>query len=49
VPVTVSIDEAGAWLISRHGYRSGWTRNIAADPNVPAGHRLTRPRATLPA
>ncbi|MGW4718621.1 nitroreductase family deazaflavin-dependent oxidoreductase [Nocardia sp. NPDC004260] len=34
VPVTASIDETGAWLISQHGYRSGWARNIAADPHV---------------
>ncbi|MFB8281790.1 nitroreductase family deazaflavin-dependent oxidoreductase [Nocardia colli] len=34
VPVTVSIDEHGAWLISQHGRRSGWARNIVADPNV---------------
>lgn len=34
VPVTASIDETGAWLISQHGYRSGWARNIAADPHI---------------
>ncbi|MFC9436862.1 nitroreductase family deazaflavin-dependent oxidoreductase [Nocardia sp. NPDC057030] len=34
VPVTVSIDDRGAWLISQHGRRSGWARNIVADPNV---------------
>lgn len=34
VPVTVSIDDHGAWLISQHGRRSGWARNIVADPNV---------------
>ncbi|MFI9401241.1 nitroreductase/quinone reductase family protein [Nocardia sp. NPDC052316] len=34
VPVTVSIDEQGAWLISQHGRRSGWARNIVADPKV---------------
>ncbi|MFI9509097.1 nitroreductase family deazaflavin-dependent oxidoreductase [Nocardia sp. NPDC052566] len=34
VPVTVSIDDEGAWLISQHGHRSGWARNIGADPNV---------------
>ncbi|PXX68727.1 deazaflavin-dependent oxidoreductase (nitroreductase family) [Nocardia tenerifensis] len=34
VPVTVSVDDRGAWLISQHGRRSGWARNIAADPKV---------------
>ncbi|WP_378733838.1 nitroreductase family deazaflavin-dependent oxidoreductase [Nocardia brasiliensis] len=34
VPVTVAFDDEGAWLISQHGYRSGWARNIAADPKV---------------
>lgn len=34
VPVTVSIDAQGAWLISQHGRRAGWARNIAADPKV---------------
>ncbi|MEU2034971.1 nitroreductase family deazaflavin-dependent oxidoreductase [Nocardia amamiensis] len=34
VPVTVTIDAGGAWLISQHGHRSGWARNIAADPRV---------------
>ncbi|MEV6555619.1 nitroreductase family deazaflavin-dependent oxidoreductase [Nocardia sp. NPDC051756] len=34
VPVTVSVDDEGAWLISQHGRRSGWARNIVADPNV---------------
>ncbi|MFG1791771.1 nitroreductase/quinone reductase family protein [Nocardia sp. NPDC049149] len=34
VPVTASFDEDGAWVISQHGRRSGWARNIAADPNV---------------
>ncbi|MFI7002790.1 nitroreductase family deazaflavin-dependent oxidoreductase [Nocardia sp. NPDC050175] len=34
VPVTVSVDDQGAWLISQHGRRSGWARNIVADPKV---------------
>ncbi|WP_433601449.1 nitroreductase family deazaflavin-dependent oxidoreductase [Nocardia sp. CA-135953] len=34
VPVTVSIDDDGAWLISQHGHRAGWARNIAANPQV---------------
>ncbi|MFI7668133.1 nitroreductase family deazaflavin-dependent oxidoreductase [Nocardia sp. NPDC049526] len=34
VPVTVSIDDEGAWLISQHGHRAGWARNIAANPQV---------------
>lgn len=38
VPVTVSIDAEGAWLISQHGHRAGWARNIAADPRVRLRH-----------
>ncbi|MFI6040428.1 nitroreductase family deazaflavin-dependent oxidoreductase [Nocardia sp. NPDC051321] len=34
VPVTVAYDDEGAWLISQHGYRSGWARNIAVHPKV---------------
>ncbi|MET7773487.1 nitroreductase family deazaflavin-dependent oxidoreductase [Nocardia sp. NPDC005366] len=34
VPVTVSIDDEGAWLICQHGQRAGWARNITADPRV---------------
>ncbi|MEV0298729.1 nitroreductase family deazaflavin-dependent oxidoreductase [Nocardia sp. NPDC050710] len=34
VPVTASIDDAGAWVICQHGQRAGWARNIAADPRV---------------
>jgi deazaflavin-dependent oxidoreductase (nitroreductase family) len=34
VPVAVALDEEGAWLISQHGTRSGWGRNISANPVV---------------
>ena len=34
VPVSAQFDEAGAWVISQHGTRSGWGRNIADNPNV---------------
>ncbi|MCF8587807.1 nitroreductase family deazaflavin-dependent oxidoreductase [Gordonia liuliyuniae] len=34
VPVSASFDDTGAWLISQHGLRAGWTLNIQADPTV---------------
>ena len=34
VPVSVQFDDKGAWLISQHGTRSGWGRNIVDNPNV---------------
>ena len=34
VPVSVQFDAAGAWLISQHGTRSGWGRNIIDNPTV---------------
>jgi deazaflavin-dependent oxidoreductase (nitroreductase family) len=34
VPVSAGFDATGAWLISQHGYRSGWALNVADDPNV---------------
>lgn len=34
VPVSVRFDADGAWLISQHGTRSGWGRNIADNPNI---------------
>jgi deazaflavin-dependent oxidoreductase (nitroreductase family) len=34
VPVSAQFDDNGAWLISQHGTRSGWGRNIADNPNV---------------
>jgi deazaflavin-dependent oxidoreductase (nitroreductase family) len=34
VPVSAQFDNDGAWLISQHGTRSGWGRNIADNPNV---------------
>ncbi|MFC4125072.1 nitroreductase family deazaflavin-dependent oxidoreductase [Nocardia rhizosphaerae] len=34
VPVSVSFDDTGAWVISQHGTRSGWAANIGAEPKV---------------
>jgi deazaflavin-dependent oxidoreductase (nitroreductase family) len=34
VPVSVQFDRDGAWVISQHGTRSGWGRNIVDNPNV---------------
>ncbi|WP_306294073.1 nitroreductase/quinone reductase family protein [Rhodococcus sp. 1163] len=34
VPISASFDDAGAWLISQHGTRSGWGANITADSTV---------------
>jgi deazaflavin-dependent oxidoreductase (nitroreductase family) len=34
VPVSAQFDSHGAWLISQHGTRSGWGRNIADNPNI---------------
>lgn len=34
VPVSVQFDDDGAWLISQHGTRSGWGRNIVDNPKV---------------
>src|SRR6201997_1912741 len=34
VPVSANFDDAGAWVISQHGRRSGWALNIAEDPKV---------------
>jgi deazaflavin-dependent oxidoreductase (nitroreductase family) len=34
VPVSAQFDNSGAWLISQHGTRSGWGRNIADNPNI---------------
>jgi deazaflavin-dependent oxidoreductase (nitroreductase family) len=34
VPVSAQFDENGAWVISQHGTRSGWGRNIADNPNI---------------
>lgn len=34
VPIAAAFDESGAWVISQHGTRSGWTANITADPQV---------------
>jgi deazaflavin-dependent oxidoreductase (nitroreductase family) len=34
VPVSAQFDNSGAWVICQHGSRSGWGRNIAANPNI---------------
>jgi deazaflavin-dependent oxidoreductase (nitroreductase family) len=34
VPVSAQFDHDGAWIISQHGTRSGWGRNIADNPNI---------------
>jgi len=34
VPVSASFDATGAWVISQHGRRSGWARNIADNSTV---------------
>jgi deazaflavin-dependent oxidoreductase (nitroreductase family) len=34
VPVSAQFDGEGAWVISQHGTRSGWGRNIADNPNI---------------
>jgi deazaflavin-dependent oxidoreductase (nitroreductase family) len=34
VPVSAQFDQNGAWVISQHGTRSGWGRNIADNPNL---------------
>jgi len=34
VPVSAQFDDHGVWLISQHGTRSGWGRNIVDNPNV---------------
>ncbi|MFC9964292.1 nitroreductase family deazaflavin-dependent oxidoreductase [Nocardia ignorata] len=34
VPVAAAFDDSGAWLISQHGTRAGWTANITADPQI---------------
>jgi deazaflavin-dependent oxidoreductase (nitroreductase family) len=34
VPVSAQFDGDGAWVISQHGTRSGWGRNIVDNPNI---------------
>ena len=34
VPVSAQFDNGGAWIISQHGTRSGWGRNIVDNPNI---------------
>jgi deazaflavin-dependent oxidoreductase (nitroreductase family) len=34
IPVSAQFDNNGAWVISQHGGRSGWGRNIADNPNI---------------
>lgn len=38
VPVSAQFDDKGAWLISQHGTRSGWGRNIVDNPNIRVRH-----------
>ena len=38
VPVSAAFDDDGAWVISQHGTRSGWARNVAANPLVRIRH-----------
>ncbi|GAA3960635.1 nitroreductase/quinone reductase family protein [Gordonia caeni] len=38
IPVAASFDDTGAWLISQHGARAGWTLNIEADPRIRIRH-----------
>jgi len=38
IPITATVDPAGAWVISQHGRRSGWAHNITADPRVRLRH-----------
>jgi deazaflavin-dependent oxidoreductase (nitroreductase family) len=41
VPVSAQFDDGGAWIISQHGTRSGWGRNIADNRNVRLRQRNT--------
>ncbi|WP_280339634.1 nitroreductase/quinone reductase family protein [Nocardia neocaledoniensis] len=34
VPVAISEDSAGAWIVCMHGTKSGWGANISANPQV---------------
>ncbi|WP_204081700.1 nitroreductase/quinone reductase family protein [Mycobacterium riyadhense] len=49
VPVSAQFDHKGAWVISQHGTRSGWGRNIVDNPNVRLrqGNRWRAGTATL--
>ena len=33
-PLTGRADDAGVWVISKHGRRAGWAHNVAANPKV---------------
>ena len=41
VPVSAQFDDGGAWIISQHGTRSGWGRNVADNRNVRLRQRNT--------
>jgi deazaflavin-dependent oxidoreductase (nitroreductase family) len=41
VTVSAQFDDGGAWIISQHGTRSGWGRNIADNRNVRLRQRNT--------
>lgn len=49
VPVSAQFDDRGAWVISQHGTRSGWGRNIIDNPTVRVhqGNRWRAGVATL--
>ncbi|WP_330182576.1 nitroreductase family deazaflavin-dependent oxidoreductase [Nocardia sp. NBC_01503] len=34
VPVSILFDDQGAWAICQHGSRSGWGKNLAANPEI---------------
>jgi deazaflavin-dependent oxidoreductase (nitroreductase family) len=34
VPVSAQFDNQGAWVISQHGTRSGWGKNLVENPNI---------------
>src|ERR1700730_6755641 len=49
VPVAAQFYDKGAWVISQHGTRSGWGRNIVDNPNIRMrdGHNWRPGLATL--
>jgi len=49
VPVSVQFDDRGGGLISQHGTRSGWGRNLVDNPNIRVrqGNRWRTGVATL--
>jgi deazaflavin-dependent oxidoreductase (nitroreductase family) len=49
VPVTKALEGDTLWIVTEHGRRSGYVRNIEADPNVRVrvGRRWRSGRATV--